>query len=84
MNTVLWINFDKQVYIIRHNLHFDNFGLMLDGNILNQLLQPYINTLDKNFTPIFRTLYYMVLTGENNVFIASIFHNNIKILILYI
>ncbi len=52
VDTVLRINLNKKVNMIRHDLHLENLGFVFDGNVFDQLLQPFINTFDENPTII--------------------------------
>ena len=60
------------MYMIRHDLHFKNGSAEGLSNFRQDLLQAGVNSVNKDFTPVFRTKDDMVLAAVNNMFAVVI------------
>ena len=38
VDTVLWVNLDQKMYMVRHDFHFNYFGVNLGGFLCDELL----------------------------------------------
>ena len=66
IDTVLRINFYKQMHMIWHNFHFNDFSVDLRSYFIKQLLYYPVH---KNLAPIFWTPNHMIFARINNIII---------------
>ena len=59
MNTVLRIDLDQQVNVVRHDLHLHKPGSARLDDFADDLLQPKLHRLAQNCPPILRTPHHM-------------------------
>ena len=51
---------DEQVYMVRHDLHLQDGKPMILGDLQEDFLQPGVDPVYKDFSPIFRAEDHMV------------------------
>jgi hypothetical protein len=69
MNTVLWVNFDQEVYVIGHNFQPQQLGTRFSTDALDNLFKARINLVDQHWTAVFRTPYYVVFARVNDIIV---------------
>jgi len=74
MYAILRVNLNQQMYMVRHNLEFNNFCLTLDANLVKQLLSSLLYVIFQDFSSIPKTPNNVVLTGINDLLVGLIFH----------
>jgi hypothetical protein len=67
MNAVLRINFDQEVYVIRHDFHAEDLCMTCITDILDKLFKTRINAVDQHGTAVFRTPDHVVCARVNDV-----------------
>ena len=72
-NPKLWINFAKQVNVLRHDLQLDDLALRFRCNLVNDLFKPSRNGVIQHLSPVFRT--------ENDVILARIHDVSIRFIL---
>ena len=63
MNSELRIYLQKQMYMVWHDFHLDDFKVVFGRDGLYELLQSYIHTIYEHFSTILRTEYNVIFTG---------------------
>ena len=72
VDAVLRIYFQKQMHVVRHDFHFNDFDVLLGAALHDQLLQTSFYGTDQYFTSIFRTPDHMIFTGIEHVVVRFI------------
>ena len=72
MNSKLRNNFTQDMDMIGHDLKFKDLTFQFISNLLNDFLQPNIDTVYKYLTAILRAENNLVLAGVNNILIAFV------------
>jgi ABC-type uncharacterized transport system permease subunit len=70
MDAELWINFQQQMHVVRHDFHLKDIESVVFGYFLKKGFQSVVNTIGKYLAAIFRTPNDMVLAGIDNISIA--------------
>lgn len=73
MDAELGINLHEYMYVIRHNLHFDDLSPALRCNLSDDRLQTFVYAIYENSPPILRTPDDMILAGIYHVLIGPEF-----------
>lgn len=69
MDSELWVYLQKQMHMVWHDFHFDDFKLVFVGYGSDELLLPHIHTIHQYFATILRAKNDMVLTGIHDIVI---------------
>src|SRR5262249_43239666 len=77
MDAELWINFDEQVDVIRHDLHLDDLRSCFLGDLPDDSLEPFINAVDQYLASVFRAENHVVLAGTDNIVVVLVLHEGI-------
>jgi hypothetical protein len=67
MNPILRVHFHEQVHMIGQHFHFDELGARFSTDLLNNRLEPGIDTVIEDCPSIFWTPNHVVFTGINHV-----------------
>ena len=67
MNTVLRMNLDERVHMVRHHFEFYQVGLTLRRDIAKDRLEPFVHAANENLAPVFRTPHDVLLARVDDV-----------------
>ena len=67
VNTVLRIDVDQQMHVIRHNFEFYQIKAVFAADFGDQFLKSGVHSVDQDLTAILRTPDHMILTGVDYV-----------------
>lgn len=76
MDSVLGIDFNKKMHMVRHYFHFGNNRPTFAANLSDYLFEPCINTVNQNATSILRAPDDVINTVKNNIVIGLKCHTH--------
>ena len=74
MNAKLRIDFNQEMYVVRHDFEFKNVGLMLRRHFADQFFEPRVGAIDQDFAPLFRAPDDVIFTRADDVSIRFAVH----------
>ena len=72
MDTVLRIDFHKEVDVFRHDFQFDKLGKRFSAYVLDNLFKSDVNPVDQHSTAVFWTPYNVIFARVDHVIVRFI------------
>ena len=69
MDPELRVYLQKQMHMVWHDFHLNDFKTVLVSDGLHKFLQSRVHAIDQHFATVFRAKHNMILTGIHNVMV---------------